>query len=109
MELTSLAREAHDEVNPRINAVIEFYEDAETVAGADAGVQRRAIPSQERAQRTFGAVSSGSAENAIRWLAGANFQTVSNAFIGPSHLFNAVQSRDIVLPTAVVTADGRVY
>ncbi|WIW55494.1 hypothetical protein LRP31_09955 [Mesorhizobium mediterraneum] len=37
MELTSLAREAHDEVNPRINAVIEFYEDAETVAGADAG------------------------------------------------------------------------
>ncbi|WOS66900.1 amidase [Sinorhizobium fredii] len=37
MELTRLAREAHDEINPRINAVIEFYEDAETVAGADAG------------------------------------------------------------------------
>ncbi|RWH88315.1 MAG: amidase, partial [Mesorhizobium sp.] len=29
LELTRLAREAHDEVNPRINAVIEFYEDAE--------------------------------------------------------------------------------
>ncbi|MER9425496.1 amidase [Mesorhizobium sp. M0317] len=37
LELTRLAREAHDEVNPRVNAVIEFYEDAETVAGADAG------------------------------------------------------------------------
>lgn len=36
-ELARLAREAHDRVNPRINAVIEFYEDAETVAGADAG------------------------------------------------------------------------
>ncbi|MER9313617.1 amidase [Mesorhizobium australicum] len=38
MELTRLARQAHDEVNPLINAVIEFYEDAETVAGADAGI-----------------------------------------------------------------------
>lgn len=38
LELTRLAREAHDQVNPRINAVIEFYEDAETVAGADAGL-----------------------------------------------------------------------
>ncbi|ASY73872.1 amidase [Sinorhizobium fredii] len=38
VELTRLAREAHDEVNPRINAVIEFYEDAETVAGADSGL-----------------------------------------------------------------------
>ncbi|MEI8703472.1 amidase [Mesorhizobium sp. ISC15] len=37
VELTRLAREAHDEVNPRINAIIEFYEDAETVAGADSG------------------------------------------------------------------------
>ncbi|MER8912127.1 amidase [Mesorhizobium sp. M0854] len=37
-ELTRLARQAHDEVNPRINAVIEFYEDAETVASADAGL-----------------------------------------------------------------------
>ncbi|WP_095090539.1 amidase [Mesorhizobium sophorae] len=36
-ELTRLARQAHDEVNPRVNAVIEFYEDAETVAGADGG------------------------------------------------------------------------
>ncbi|RWH89047.1 MAG: amidase, partial [Mesorhizobium sp.] len=35
-----LAREAHDEVNPRINAVIEFYEDAEAVAvaGANEGI-----------------------------------------------------------------------
>ncbi|RWP16094.1 MAG: amidase [Mesorhizobium sp.] len=38
LELTRMAREAHDEVNPRINAVIEFYEDAETVAGADGGL-----------------------------------------------------------------------
>ncbi|MER8434916.1 MULTISPECIES: hypothetical protein [Mesorhizobium] len=38
MELTRLAREAHDEVYPRINAVIEFYDDAETVADADAGL-----------------------------------------------------------------------
>ncbi|MER9484152.1 amidase [Mesorhizobium sp. M0494] len=38
LELTKLAREAHDEVNPLVNAVIEFYEDAETVAGADIGL-----------------------------------------------------------------------
>ncbi|WP_081157736.1 amidase [Ensifer aridi] len=38
VELTSLAREAHDLVNPRINAVIEFYEDAETIAGVDNGL-----------------------------------------------------------------------
>lgn len=37
LELTQLARKANDEVNPRINAVIELYEDAETVAGADGG------------------------------------------------------------------------
>ncbi|RWO18162.1 MAG: amidase [Mesorhizobium sp.] len=37
VELIQLARQAHDEVNSRINAVIEFYEDAETVAGADEG------------------------------------------------------------------------
>lgn len=37
VELTRLTREAHHEVNPRINAVVEFYEDAEAVAGADAG------------------------------------------------------------------------
>ncbi|MBA1145220.1 amidase [Mesorhizobium neociceri] len=37
LELTQLARQVHDEINPLINAVIEFYEDAETVAGADAG------------------------------------------------------------------------
>ncbi|GLS33880.1 amidase [Mesorhizobium albiziae] len=38
VELTRLARQAHDEVNPCINAVIEFYDDAETVAGTDAGL-----------------------------------------------------------------------
>ncbi|RVE94419.1 amidase [Sinorhizobium meliloti] len=32
LELAWLAREAHDEVNPQINAVIEFYDDAEAVA-----------------------------------------------------------------------------
>ncbi|MCA1378612.1 MULTISPECIES: amidase [unclassified Bradyrhizobium] len=37
-ELTQLAREAHDDVNSRLNAVIEFYEDAETVSGADGGL-----------------------------------------------------------------------
>lgn len=36
-ELARLAREAHDQVNPKVNAVIEFYEDAESVAGADGG------------------------------------------------------------------------
>ncbi|AZO18070.1 amidase [Mesorhizobium sp. M2A.F.Ca.ET.043.05.1.1] len=38
LELTRLAREAHDEVNPLVNAVIEFYEDADSVAGADGGI-----------------------------------------------------------------------
>ncbi|RWH18721.1 MAG: amidase [Mesorhizobium sp.] len=38
LKLTRLAREAYDEVNPRINAVIEFYEDAETVSGANGGL-----------------------------------------------------------------------
>ncbi|RWX59253.1 amidase, partial [Mesorhizobium sp. M4B.F.Ca.ET.089.01.1.1] len=38
LELTQLARAAHDEVNPRINAVIEFYDDAETVVVADEGI-----------------------------------------------------------------------
>ncbi|MER9726980.1 MULTISPECIES: amidase [unclassified Mesorhizobium] len=36
-ELIRLAREAHNDVNPRVNAVLEFYEDAETVPGADTG------------------------------------------------------------------------
>ncbi|WP_234895865.1 hypothetical protein [Sinorhizobium meliloti] len=30
--MAQLAREAHDEVNPQVNAVIEFYDDAEAVA-----------------------------------------------------------------------------
>nr|WP_311044517.1 amidase [Rhizobium lentis] len=37
LELTRVARAAFDELNPRINAVVEFYEDAETVPGADSG------------------------------------------------------------------------
>ncbi|VIO69118.1 6-aminohexanoate-cyclic-dimer hydrolase [Bradyrhizobium ivorense] len=37
LELAQLSREAHDQVNPHINAVIQFYEDAESVAGADGG------------------------------------------------------------------------
>ncbi|CDX53562.1 hypothetical protein MPL1032_180044 [Mesorhizobium plurifarium] len=36
-ELIRLAREAHNDVNPRVNALVEFYEDAETVRGADTG------------------------------------------------------------------------
>ncbi|MFD2051843.1 amidase [Mesorhizobium calcicola] len=42
VELAQLARQAHDRVNPRINAVIEFYDDAEIIArcaeGAFGGV-----------------------------------------------------------------------
>ncbi|MER9171612.1 amidase [Mesorhizobium australicum] len=38
LELTRLASKAHEEVNPRINAVIEIYEDAETVSGAEGGI-----------------------------------------------------------------------
>ncbi|RUW21934.1 MAG: hypothetical protein EOS38_28760 [Mesorhizobium sp.] len=36
-KLISAACAAHDEFNPRINAVIEFYEDSETVAGSNNG------------------------------------------------------------------------
>lgn len=36
-ELTRLAREAHDRVNPSVNAVIELYEDAEAVPASGAG------------------------------------------------------------------------
>ena len=38
VELTRLARDACAQVNPDINAVIEFYEDAESVASADSGL-----------------------------------------------------------------------
>ncbi|UFW71401.1 amidase [Bradyrhizobium sp. WU425] len=38
LELTQLARNAHDDVNPRINAVIEFYGDADGITGADGGL-----------------------------------------------------------------------
>ncbi|RWI34663.1 MAG: amidase [Mesorhizobium sp.] len=37
-DLTRLARQAYDEINHRINAVIEFYEDAETDAVANSGL-----------------------------------------------------------------------
>lgn len=37
-ELVSLARAAHDAVNVRINAVSEFYEDAETLEGVSGGL-----------------------------------------------------------------------
>ncbi|RVH57145.1 amidase [Sinorhizobium meliloti] len=37
LELVQLAREANDRINPIINAVVEFYEDAETVVGSDTG------------------------------------------------------------------------
>jgi len=37
LELVQLAREAHDRINPMINAVVEFYEDAEAVVGSEAG------------------------------------------------------------------------
>ncbi|WP_426411753.1 amidase [Bradyrhizobium ganzhouense] len=38
VELIRLARQAHDEVNPGINAIIEFYEDAEDVTAAQGGL-----------------------------------------------------------------------
>ncbi|RVD55087.1 amidase [Mesorhizobium sp. M8A.F.Ca.ET.023.02.2.1] len=38
LELTGLARQAYDDVNPRVNAVIEFYEDAETISGPASGL-----------------------------------------------------------------------
>ncbi|RWL14142.1 MAG: amidase [Mesorhizobium sp.] len=37
VELIRLAREAHDRINPTINAVIELYDDAESVPGSDDG------------------------------------------------------------------------
>ncbi|MER9508657.1 amidase [Mesorhizobium sp. M0579] len=37
IELVRLAREAHDGINPTINAVVEFYDDAESVPGSDSG------------------------------------------------------------------------
>ncbi|MGQ3294919.1 MAG: amidase, partial [Shinella sp.] len=37
-ELTALARVAHDKVDPAINAVVEFYADAEDVTGPEDGV-----------------------------------------------------------------------
>ncbi|WP_027163745.1 amidase [Mesorhizobium sp. WSM1293] len=37
IELIKLAREAHERINPSINAVVEFYDDAESVPGADTG------------------------------------------------------------------------
>ncbi|MER9877353.1 amidase [Mesorhizobium sp. M0195] len=37
IELVQLAREAHDRINPTINAVVEFYDDAESVPGSDTG------------------------------------------------------------------------
>jgi len=37
VDLTHLAREAYEQINPSINAVVEFYDDAETAAAADAG------------------------------------------------------------------------
>ncbi len=37
-ELTVLARAAHEKVDPEINAVVEFYADAEDVTGPDEGV-----------------------------------------------------------------------
>lgn len=37
LELTHLARSAHDQVNSCFNSIIEFYEDAETVTAANGG------------------------------------------------------------------------
>ncbi|MER9140389.1 amidase [Mesorhizobium sp. M0830] len=37
VELVRVAREAHDQINPTLNAVVEFYEDAESVPCSDAG------------------------------------------------------------------------
>ncbi|HKI73914.1 MAG TPA: amidase [Pseudomonadales bacterium] len=37
-ELAALARSAFEEMNPRLNAIIEFYEDAESLQGPDTGL-----------------------------------------------------------------------
>ncbi|PPR21281.1 MAG: 6-aminohexanoate-cyclic-dimer hydrolase, partial [Alphaproteobacteria bacterium MarineAlpha10_Bin2] len=37
-ELAALARAAYDALNPKLNAILEFYEDAESVRGADSGI-----------------------------------------------------------------------
>lgn len=37
VELVQLARDAHDHINPIINAVVEFYDDAESVSGSGTG------------------------------------------------------------------------
>ena len=36
-ELAALARQAHDRVNPRLNGILEFYQDAEEIDGPAAG------------------------------------------------------------------------
>ena len=37
-ELAALARAAYNALNPKLNAILEFYEDAESVRGADSGI-----------------------------------------------------------------------
>ena len=39
-ELVGLARAAYDTLNPTLNAILEFYDDAESVCGAEGGVFR---------------------------------------------------------------------
>ncbi|PPR23377.1 MAG: hypothetical protein CFH38_01022, partial [Alphaproteobacteria bacterium MarineAlpha10_Bin1] len=37
-ELAAAARAAYEALNPTLNAILEFYEDAETVRGSDSGI-----------------------------------------------------------------------
>lgn len=87
-ELASVARQAYDRVNPQINAVIEFYEDAETVADADTGLfrgvpfLRKDIGSseagrlQERGSRLFRGYRSKTDSYFFRRAREAGFQTL---------------------------------
>ncbi|OBP77752.1 amidase [Mesorhizobium loti] len=77
LELTRLARDAHVEINPRINAVIEFYEDAETVVGSNEGIFA-AVPFL---RKDTGASEAGRLqENASRLFKGYRPNTESHFF-----------------------------
>ena len=54
-ELAALARSACEEVNSRLNAVLEFYEDAESVKGAETGL----FPGVPFLRKDIGATEAG--------------------------------------------------
>ena len=54
-ELAGLAHSAYQKVNPELNAVLEFYEDAESVKGADTGL----FPGVPFLRKDIGATEAG--------------------------------------------------